>query len=111
MRKGSGHQVYLAKAFVVQPPLYCYGSRRASCHGAVNVKRLVEQLAKYGIRAHLIRNTCNRRRSTVNTHAARSKGYALSLRVRKRVEHCLGCVMAIGDLRKLPLVELAKVNP
>lgn len=46
----------------------------------------------------------------IDGRAARSKGYAISLQVCKRIGQGFGRVKSIGDLRKLPLIGLEKVN-
>jgi IS5 family transposase len=75
-----------------------------------DVKDFVEQLTMRGIKAHIARNTSHGRRSAIDARTARGKGYAVSLKVRKRIEQCFGWTKTIGDLRKLPLVGLAKVD-
>lgn len=69
----------------------------------------VNALMRRGIRPHIARNTSGRR-SAIDGRAARGTGYAISLQVRKRIEQGFGWVKTVGDLRKLPLVGLAKVN-
>lgn len=75
-----------------------------------DVEAFVEALKARGIRAHIARNTSNGRRSAIDGRTARNQGYAISLQVRKRIEQGFGWVKTIGDLRKLPLIGLAKVN-
>jgi transposase len=69
----------------------------------------VDALMQRGIRPHIARNTSGRR-SAIDGRAARGTGYAISLQVRKRIEQGFGWVKTVGDLRKLPLVGLVKVN-
>ncbi|WP_412731039.1 IS5 family transposase [Dyella aluminiiresistens] len=75
-----------------------------------DVRDFVGQLKQRGIKAHIARNTANGRRSAFDGRTARGKGYAISLQVRKRIEQGFGWVKTVGDLRKLPLVGLAKVS-
>ena len=75
-----------------------------------DVADFVEQLWARGIKAHIARNTSNGRRSAIDARTARGKGDKISLKVRKRIEQGFGWAKTIGDLRKLPLVGLAKVN-
>lgn len=75
-----------------------------------DVRDFVEQLAMCGIKAHIARNTSSGRRSAIDARTASGKGYAVSLKVRKRIEQSFGWAKTVGDLRKLPLVGLAKVN-
>lgn len=69
-----------------------------------------EAIKRRGIRAHIARHTTNGRRSAIDGRTARGKGYAMSQQVRKRIEQAFGWVKTIGDLRKLPVVGLAKVR-
>jgi transposase len=75
-----------------------------------DVQDFVEQLRRRGIVPHIARHTANGRRSAIDARTARCRGYAISLQVRKRIEQSFGWVKTIGDLRKLPLIGLAKVN-
>ncbi|WP_414648196.1 IS5 family transposase [Dyella sp.] len=75
-----------------------------------DVREFVEQLTQRGIKAHIVRNTSHGRRSAADARTARSKGYAVSLKVRKRIEQSFGWAKTVGDLRKLPLIGMAKVN-
>jgi transposase len=75
-----------------------------------DVQDFVEQLRRRGIVPHIARNTANGRHSAIDAPSTRRRGYAISLQVRKRIEQSFGWVKTIGDLRKLPLVGLAKVN-
>lgn len=74
-----------------------------------DVHDFVEQLEERGIRPHIARHTKGRR-SAIDGRAARSKGYAASIKVRKRIEQSFGWAKTIGALRKLPRIGLAKVN-
>lgn len=74
-----------------------------------DVHDFVEQLEERGIRPHIARNT-NGRRSAIDGRAARSKGYAASIKVRKRIEQSFGWTKTVGALRKLPRIGLARVD-
>jgi len=75
-----------------------------------DVREFVEALHQRGIRPHIARNTTNGRCSAIDGRRARGNGYRMSLQIRKRIEQGFGWVKTVGDLRKLPLVGLAKVN-
>lgn len=74
-----------------------------------DVQGFVEQLAEHGISAHIARNTKGRR-SAIEARMARTRGYAMSQQVRKRIEQGFGWVKTVGSLRKLPLVGLTQVR-
>lgn len=59
---------------------------------------------------HIARNTSNGRRSAVPAAVARSRGYATSQKVRKRIEQGFGWIKTMGGLRKLPMVGIAIVR-
>lgn len=61
------------------------------------------------IALHIARNTSGRR-SAVDGRTARGKRYAISQQVRKRIEQGFGWVKTVGDLRKLPVISLSKVQ-
>ena len=69
----------------------------------------VAALKQRGIQPHIARHTKGRR-SAIDGRRARGHGYAMSQRVRKRIEQGFGWVKTIGSLRKLPLVGLAAVR-
>ena len=69
----------------------------------------VEQLEQRAFAAHIARNTTDGRPSTVEWRT-RGKGYAISQRVRKRIEQGFGWAKTIGGLSKLPLKGLRRVR-
>lgn len=88
------------------------GVRAGSTLGAdkgYDTDDFVRQLGQRGIAPHVARNTTGRR-SAVDGRTARGKGYAISQQVRKRIEQGFGWVKTVGDLRKLPVLGLAKVR-
>jgi len=69
----------------------------------------VAELDERRIKPHIARNTKGRR-SAIPPKVARTKGYAKSQVVRKRIETIFGWVKVIGGLRKLTRVGLAAVK-
>lgn len=69
----------------------------------------VAALKERGIKPHIARSIKGRR-SAIDGRAARGKGYAMSLQIRKRIEQGFGWTKTIGGLRKLPLVALSNVR-
>ncbi|HKT28280.1 IS5 family transposase [Dyella sp.] len=74
-----------------------------------DTQEFVQALRERQIKPHIARHT-NGRRSAIDGRTARSKGYAISQQIRKRIEQGFGWVKTIGSLRKLPLVGLARVK-
>lgn len=67
----------------------------------------IEALHKQGVKPHVARKKTG---TAVDGRTARGKGYATSLRRRKRVEEAFGWIKTIGGLRKTRHRGLAKVS-
>jgi hypothetical protein len=69
----------------------------------------VEDLRTVNVRPHVARNT-NRRRSAIDRRTTRHPRYAVSRRIRKRIEEAFGWMKTIAGLRKTKLRGLPKVD-
>jgi transposase len=67
----------------------------------------VEELRRREVTPHVTQNTSNRT-SAIDGRTTRHRGYALSQRVRKRIEECFGWIKTIAGGRKLRYVGKAK---
>jgi transposase len=67
----------------------------------------VEELRQREVTPHVTQNT-SRRRSAIDGRTTQHPGYALSQRVRKRIEECFGWIKTIGCGRKLRYIGKAK---
>ncbi|MCU7371038.1 IS5 family transposase [Tahibacter amnicola] len=76
---------------------------------AYDTHAFVAALKERGIKPHVAQNNSHRR-SAVDGRTASSKGYAISQRVRKKIEQGFGWVKTIGELRKLTRVGLPAVR-
>jgi IS5 family transposase len=74
-----------------------------------NAKELVAELETRGIKPHMARNLSEYRGSAVSDAVAAETGYAISQRVRKRIEQIFGWGKAVGPLRKTKLRGLANI--
>lgn len=72
-----------------------------------DTRAFVEELRQREVTPHVTQNTSNRR-SAIDRRTTRHGGYALSQRVRKRVEECFGWIKTTGGGRKLRYVGCAK---
>lgn len=63
-----------------------------------DAKDFAEQCRLYGITPHIAQNTS--RRSAIDTRTTRHAGYAISQRVRKRVEEIFGWAKTVGGFRR-----------
>lgn len=89
------------------------GIRRGATLGAdkgYDTQDFVAALRTRGVVPHIARNTGNGRRSAVPRTVARTGDYAISQKVRKRIEQGFGWIKTIGGLRKLPMVGLTAVR-
>jgi IS5 family transposase len=92
--------------------LIAAGAKRGATLGAdkgYDTQDFLAALKELGIKPHIARSIKGRR-SAIDGRAARGKGYAMSLQIRKRIEQGFGWIKTIGGLRKLPLVALSNVR-
>lgn len=72
-----------------------------------DTQAFVEELRQRDVTPHVTQNTSNRR-SAIDRRTTRHTGYALSQRVRKRIEECFGWIKTTGGGRKLRYIGRAK---
>jgi transposase len=72
-----------------------------------DTQAFIADLRERNVIPHIAQNK-SRRRSAVDEHTASSPGYALSQRLRKRVEECFGWAKTVGNGRKLRYIGTAK---
>lgn len=68
----------------------------------------VEQLRARDVTPHVTQNTGGGRKSAIDGRTTRHPGYALSQRVRKRIEECFGWLKTVGGGRKLRYIGVKK---
>lgn len=74
---------------------------------AYDTHDFVEALRQREITPHVAQNT-SRRRSAIDGRTTRHGGYALSQRIRKRIEECFGWAKTTGGGRKLRYIGMQK---
>jgi transposase len=72
-----------------------------------DTRAFVEELRQREVTPHVTQNTSNRR-SAIDPRTTRHPGYALSQRLRKRIEECFGWIKTTGAGRKLRYIGKAK---
>lgn len=72
-----------------------------------DTQAFIEELRQREVTPHVTQNTA-RRRSAIDGRTTRHPGYALSQRVRKRIEECFGWMKTTGAGRKLRYIGKAK---
>lgn len=73
-----------------------------------DTRNFVEQLRAREVTPHVAQNTGGGRRSAIDGRTTRHPGYALSQRVRKRIEECFGWIKTVGGGRKLRYIGIKK---
>ena len=72
-----------------------------------DTRAFVEELRQREVTPHVTQNTA-KRRSAIDLRTTRHPGYALSQRVRKRIEECFGWIKTVGAGRKLRYIGIAR---
>jgi IS5 family transposase len=105
----SGHAERLAALDLIAP----HGDRpRAVTLGAdkgYDAKDFVMELRELNVRAHIAQNSSGRR-SAIDRRTTRHRGYALSQRVRQRIEEAFGWIKTVAGLKKTRFRGLARVD-
>jgi transposase len=105
----SGHAERLAALDMIAPR----GDRsRAITLGAdkgYDAQGLVLELRELNVRPHIAQNTSGRR-SAIDRRTTRHCGYAMSQRVRKRIEEAFGWIKTVAGLKKTRFRGLARVD-
>ena len=66
---------------------------------AYDTQDFVAEMRRLGVTPHVSQNT-NGRRSAIDGRTTRHAGYAVSVRIRKRIEEVFGWIKTVGGLRK-----------
>jgi len=72
-----------------------------------DTRAFVEELRQREVTPHVTQNTSNRK-SAIDGRTTRHPGYAISQRIRKRIEECFGWMKTTGAGRKLRYIGKAK---
>ena len=75
-----------------------------------DTRELVAQVRAQGVTPHVAQNSTPHRRSAIDGRTTRHPGYAISQRIRKRVEEIFGWAKTVGGLRKARFRGLEKVD-
>jgi transposase len=91
------------------------GRRTVAADKAYDAKRFVDDLRDRSVTPHLTRNdyvtkTGQRRRSAIDGRTIRHPGYAVSLRIRKRIEEVFGWIKTQAGMAKTRFRGTARVN-
>jgi IS5 family transposase len=105
----SGHAERLAALDLIAP----HGERpRAVTLGAdkgYDAEDFVMELRERNVRRHVAQNSSGRR-SAIDRRTTRHPGYAMSQRIRKRIEEAFGWIKTVAGLKKTRFCGLARVD-
>ncbi len=107
--RASGHAERLAALHLMEP----HADRRQKVTLAgdkgFDTQDFVAELREINVTPHVAQNT-NGRRSAIDGRTTRHPGYAISLRIRKRIEEAFGWAKTVAGLRKARHRGLPKVD-
>jgi transposase len=98
--RASGHAERLAALHLVEP--HADRSQRVTLGGdkGFDARDFVAELREINVTPHPAQNTSNGRRSAIDGRTTRHPGYAVSQRIRKRIEEAFGWAKTVAGLRK-----------
>ena len=76
---------------------------------AYDARECVASMREYGVTPHVAQNA-NRRRSAIDRRTTRHPGYAISQRLRKRIEEVFGWLKTVGGFRRTRYRGLARTQ-
>jgi transposase len=107
--RASGHAERLAARHLIEP--YADDARRITVGGdkGFDTQDFVADLRQINATPHLAQNDTGRR-SAIDGRTTRHPGYAVSLRIRKRIEEAFGWAKTVAGLRKARHRGLPKID-
>ena len=108
--RASGHAERLAALHLVEP--HADRPQRVTLGGdkGFDARDFVAELREINVTPHPAQNTGNGRTSAIDGRTTRHPGYAVSQRIRKRIEEAFGWAKTVAGLRKARHRGLAKVD-
>ena len=107
--RASGHAERLAALVLMEP----YAERpqpvTLGADKGYDAGDFVMELREKAVTPHIAQNQSGRR-SAIDGRTTRHAGYALSQRIRKRIEEAFGCAKTVAGLRKMRHRGLPKVD-
>jgi transposase len=107
--RASGHAERLAAQHLIEP--HAGDGRRVTLGGdrGYDTQDFVAEMREINVTPHVAQND-NGRRSAIDGRTARHPGYAISLRIRKRIEEAFGWAKTVAGLRKARHRGLPKID-
>ncbi len=107
--RASGHAERLAAQHLIEP--HAADAQRVTLGGdkGFDTQDFVAEMREINVTPHVARND-NGRRSAIDGRTTRHPGYAVSLRIRKRIEEAFGWAKTVAGLRKARHRGLPKID-
>ena len=107
--RASGHAERLAAQHLITP--HADRPRQVTVGGdkGFDTQDFVAEMREINVTPHVAQNEAGRR-SAIDGRTTRHPGYALSMRIRKRIEEAFGWTKTVGGLRKARHRGLAKID-
>jgi transposase len=105
----SGHAERLAALDMIAPRGVRSRALTLGADRGYDSQDLVMELRELNVRPHIAQNTSGRR-SAIDRRTTRHRGYAMSQRVRKRIEEAFGWIKTVAGLKKTRFRGLARVD-
>jgi transposase len=107
--RASGHAERLAALALIEPHADRPQSVTLGADKAYDTGNFVMELREQAVTPHVAQNTSGRR-SAIDGRTTRHPGYAISQRIRKRIEEAFGWAKTVAGLRKMRHRGLPKVG-
>ena len=107
--RASGHAERLAALALIEPHADRPRRSRSAPTRATTAATLSTELREQAVTPHVAQNQ-NGRRSAIDGRTTRHPGYAVSQRIRKRIEEAFGWAKTVAGLRKMRHRGLPKVD-
>jgi transposase len=107
--RASGHAERLAAQHLITPHAERPQRITVGADKGFDTQDFVAEMREINVTPHVAQND-NGRRSTVDGRTTRHPGYAVSLRIRKRIEEAFGWAKTVAGLRKARHLGLPKID-
>jgi IS5 family transposase len=107
--RASGHAERLAAQHLIQPQAERPQRITVGADKGFDTQDFVAEMREINVTPHVAQND-NGRRSAIDGRTTRHPGYAVSLRIRKRIEEAFGWAKTIAGLRKARHRGLPKID-
>ena len=107
--RASGHAERLAALHLIEPYAERPNPITLGADKGFDARDFVAELREINVIPHLAQNT-SRRRSAIDGRTTRHAGYAVSQRIRKRIEEAFGWAKTVAGLRKARHRGLPKID-